>query len=422
MPGGNRFHRSVVASAVALLPALLSVHGVGASAVTGAHEAPTRPSLAAATRCADLHPSTWMGCIAHHDHAFAGTLLSAMALPGSHDAGTFDLDPTYFDKQSGSDCTSYTPLFAHVPAVVKRWSQTQNLDFTGQLDTGVRYLDFRIAFTGTEKGGWRLVHTQFSRDALVGDVAEIAAWAEAHPSEAVVIDVQHLCYDNAPTPADDAALWADFAPLAPVSFDATSALTPANVALGQLTGTRGRAHNVVLVLPDYSVDAPALAAYGVHATFSYPPGSPPGPGGLSPAIPEEYAWPSSVTPTARDQYSSANEALAQYPQSISPVLGSLQGSGIYQSQLIYSEDGSNINQLIYLVEHFSGLIPDTAPGRGPRQAGSAPALHAWEAGMWSAEFNRNAAIAAWGSKLNVVVSDGVEYGGYVPAVVGANAA
>lgn len=379
---------------------------------------PHRPSFSAARRCATSQPARWMGCITAVDPEFAGTPLSEVAIPGAHDSGTFDLDENDFDTQSGSDCTSYTPIFTSVASLVKQWSEAQNIDYTQQLNDGVRYFDVRIAYTGNEEQGWRIVHTQFSNDPLQSDLASIASWAKAHPTEVVVVDVQHLCYDNSPTPADDAALWSEFSPLAPVSYD-PSQQSVATATLHDITWQRGGGHNVVVMLPS-SVLQPAtlLDTYHVHATFVTTPGAAPVPGAPTPSVPEAYAWASSVSPAAPSDYVSANQDLAQFPLTYSPPLGSLRRRGLYQSQLIYSLNGSNIAADLSEFEQFGGLIPALHPHR----AGTAsPSLPAWELGLWTASYDRNDVLAQWGHRLNVVVSDGVQYGGYVPAVVEQNA-
>jgi hypothetical protein len=175
------------------------------------------------------------------------------------------------------------------------------------------------------------------------------------------------------------------------------------------------------MVPSSVLQPQALAAAGVHATFVTTPGAPPTPGAPTPSVPEEYAWASTVSPTGPSDYDAANRALAAFPYTTSPPLGSLRGRGLYQSQLIYSLNSSDIDADVSAFETFSGLIPDTPPGSAP---GSAPGSTspAWEQGLWTAPYDRNDVLARWGAKLNVVVSDGVEYGGYVPAVVEQNAA
>jgi hypothetical protein len=375
-----------------------------------------RPSVAVARGCAISQPARWMGCITADDPGFADTPLSQVAIPGAHDSGTFDLDENDFDTQSGSDCTSYSPIFTSVASLVKQWSEAQNIDYTHQLDDGVRYFDVRIAYTGNEQQGWRIVHTQFSNDPLQSDLASIASWAKRHPTEVVIVDVQHLCYDNSPTSADDADLWSEFSPLASLSYDPNQQ-SVATATLRDITSQRGGGHNVVLMVPS-SVLQPTtlLNTYHVHATFVTTPGATPVPGSPTPSVPEAYAWASSVSPASPSGYDAANQALEQFPTTYSPPLGSLRGRGLYQSQLIYSLS-SNIATDLSQFEQFGGLIP----ALHPHQATS-PSLPAWELGLWTASYNRNDVLAQWGHRLNVVVSDGVQYGGYVPAVVEQNAA
>ena len=373
-------------------PLLLVVAVVaGCSATT---TSATSPVTTSATACGATHPATWMGCLTKADPAFPKKLLTATALPGAHDSGTFDLSQTLFDTQSGSDCTNYSSAFAADPALVTRWSTTQTLDYTGQLDAGVRYLDLRIAYTGNPATGWRLVHTQFSQDPLATDLASSAAWARAHPSDVVVADVQHLCYDNAPPAAADAQLWSDFSALAPLSF--AGAVPTATIS--SITNSR---RNVVVVLPSNSLDLPALAATGVHATLVGTAGS----DGFA-AMPEAYAWASAVAPATPAAYPAANRALQVFPTHVDPPLGSLAGRGLFQAQLIYSLSGSNIVADIQDFTHFSGLITGADP---------------WERGLWQGSFTRNQIVANWGSRLNAVVTDGVQYGGFVPAVVAVDA-
>jgi hypothetical protein len=417
-----------MASAILCMVTLCTSLGIAGAASAGAAPddrpaagEPVRPSSVVARTCAVSHPERWMGCITSKDPGFASTPLSDVAIPGAHDSGTFNLDETDFDTQSGSDCTSYTPLFSSVPALVKQWSEAQNIDYTRQLDDGVRYFDVRVAYTGNEQQGWRIVHTQFSNDPLQSDMASIATWAKAHPTEVVIVDVQHLCYDNAPSAADDVDLWSDFSPLARVSFDPSPNQSVATATLRDITGQRGGGHNVVVMLPSSVLEPVALLhTFHVHATFVTTPGAAAAPGTPSPSVPEAYAWASAVSPTAASGYDSANEALEAFPTTYSPPLGSLQGQGLYQSQLIYSLNGSNIGADLSEFQTFGGLIPTD---KSPRADGATTkSLPAWELGLWTASFNRNDVLAQWGHRLNVVVSDGVQYGGYVPAVVAQNAA
>jgi hypothetical protein len=389
-------------------------------AADGANQG-VRPSMAVAKACATSHPANWMGCVIAKDPGFANTPLSEVAIPGAHDSGTFNLSEKDFDTQSGSDCTSYSPVFAADPTLVTKWSEAQNIDYTEQLNDGVRYFDVRVAYTGNAQQGWRIVHTQFSRDPLRSDINTIASWAKQHPAEVVIVDVQHLCYDNAPNSAADTSLWSEFAPLAPVSFNPSQGHSVATATLHDITGQQGGGHNVVIMLPN-SVLQPAtlLDTFHVHATFVANPEESPPPDVPSPENPEAYAWASTVSPASPSAYTSANQALEAFPSTFAPPLGSLRGKGLYQSQLIYSLNGSNISADVADFTTFGGLIPP-GPSAGSG-ATPATALPAWELGLWTGSFTRADVLAQWGHQLNVVVSDGVQYGGYVPAVVEQNAA
>jgi hypothetical protein len=315
-------------------------------------------------------------------------------------------------------------VFASVPALVKQWSEAQNIDYTHQLNDGVRYFDFRVAYTGNAQQGWRIVHTQFSGDPLRADLAAIASWAKAHPAEVVIVDVQHLCYDNAPTAAADTSLWSEFAPLAAVTFDPTQGHSVATATLHEITDQRGGGHNVVLMLPN-SVLQPAtlLGTFHVHATFVSDPGAARPADAPAPEVPEAYAWASTVGPASPSDYTAANHALEAFPTTFAPPLGSLRGKGLYQSQLIYSLS-SEVTADLAAFQKFGGLIP-AGPGTGagtPTPTSSPAALPAWELGLWTGSYSRADVLAQWGHQLNIVVSDGVEYGGYVPAVVVQNAA
>jgi hypothetical protein len=186
-----------------------------------------------------------------------------------------------------------------------------------------------------------------------------------------------------------------------------------------ITGEKGR--NVVLMLPSSVLQPGALLKLDrVTATFVTSPGASATPGEPAPSLPEAYAWPSTVSPSSPSGYDTANHELEAFPTTYSPPLGGLRQDGLYQSQLIYSLNGSNLSADVSRFTRFSGLIPSTPPSDAA--GGSASSTPPWELGLWSAGFNRNDVLAEWGSRLNVVVSDGVEYGGYVPAVVEQNAA
>ncbi|XP_054532936.1 PI-PLC X domain-containing protein 1 isoform X2 [Pan troglodytes] len=72
--------------------------------------------------------------------------------------------------------------------VVLKWSVTQALDVTEQLDAGVRYLDLRIAhmLEGSEKN-LHFVHMVYTTALVEDTLTEISEWLERHPREVVIL-------------------------------------------------------------------------------------------------------------------------------------------------------------------------------------------------------------------------------------------
>jgi hypothetical protein len=68
-----------------------------------------------------------------------------------------------------------------------KWSRTQELDVTAQLEAGIRYLDLRVCFFN---GGSYFCHGLISTE--VGKaMREVQTWAAAHPSEIIILDFNH---------------------------------------------------------------------------------------------------------------------------------------------------------------------------------------------------------------------------------------
>jgi hypothetical protein len=118
-------------------------------------------------------------------------------------------------------------------------------------------------------------------------------------------------------------------------------------------------------------------------------------------------------------FAAANAQLASDPTHATPAFGSLVGAGLYEVQLAYSFDPT---QSTPLFATFGGLVQSASAS----SLGAAPAtLPPWEAGLWdpsgAGALSRNQILLTWGRRANVVLADGVENKGYVPAVIGLNA-
>ncbi|PAA63746.1 hypothetical protein BOX15_Mlig019097g1, partial [Macrostomum lignano] len=133
----------------------------------------------------NFDPANWMSQL---PPAVAAMPLCQLALPGSHDsfASSFDLN-----RSLGPDSPELLLALLNNRLgrrLVLRWSKTQSLSLLRQLESGIRYLDLRVALI---KGQFYLLHSLVAisvPDAL----DEVATFVAAHPAEAVLLDFNHF--------------------------------------------------------------------------------------------------------------------------------------------------------------------------------------------------------------------------------------
>ncbi|XP_014438006.1 PI-PLC X domain-containing protein 1 [Tupaia chinensis] len=116
--------------------------------------------------------------------------LHQLSIPGSHDTMTYCLNRK---SPIAQDQPRLLQLLAKVlpcvtRPVVLKWSVTQGLNVTEQLDTGVRYLDLRVAhmLEGSEKN-LHFVHMLYTTALVEDTLTEISEWLEQHPREVVIL-------------------------------------------------------------------------------------------------------------------------------------------------------------------------------------------------------------------------------------------
>ncbi|KAM5195869.1 PI-PLC X domain-containing protein 1 isoform 1-T1 [Hipposideros larvatus] len=116
--------------------------------------------------------------------------LHHLSIPGSHDTMTYCLNKK--SPISHKESRLLQVLAKALPCVtqpiVLRWSVTQELSVTEQLDAGVRYLDLRIAhmLQGSEKN-LHFVHMLYTSALVEDTLTEISEWLEKHPQEVVIL-------------------------------------------------------------------------------------------------------------------------------------------------------------------------------------------------------------------------------------------
>ncbi|XP_078574565.1 PI-PLC X domain-containing protein 3-like [Branchiostoma floridae x Branchiostoma japonicum] len=138
--------------------------------------------------------------------------LRNLAIPGTHDSASFYIDRTseISPGETGvikllngllrlidDAIDNSNPWFGNFleqvgKNVVYNWSVTQGLCFTEQLNNGVRYFDFRVAWKKVDKSDlFYFVHGLHGSQ-VEAPMQEIADWLASHPKEVVLLDFTHL--------------------------------------------------------------------------------------------------------------------------------------------------------------------------------------------------------------------------------------
>ncbi|NXU57069.1 PLCX1 protein, partial [Turnix velox] len=109
---------------------------------------------------------------------------------GSHDTMTYCLDET--STISGNESVLVKLLNKCMPCIVHpiimKWSRTQVLTVTEQLEAGVRYLDFRIAHKANDPSmNLYFVHMVYTTVTVQDILWEVLRWLETHPREVVIL-------------------------------------------------------------------------------------------------------------------------------------------------------------------------------------------------------------------------------------------
>ncbi|NXM66214.1 PLCX1 protein, partial [Serilophus lunatus] len=109
---------------------------------------------------------------------------------GSHDTMTYCLDKS--SAVSGNESKLVKFLNKCMPCIVRpiimKWSTTQVLTVTEQLEAGIRYLDFRIAHKANDPSmNLYFVHMVYTSVTVQDILWEVLRWLETHPQEVVIL-------------------------------------------------------------------------------------------------------------------------------------------------------------------------------------------------------------------------------------------
>lgn len=145
--------------------------------------------LLSLTTFADSNTANWMSQIPND------RILNQLIIPGTHDSGTDSITPSsYFSISDPGPLPTWLEEISNILPVsiirpiVAGWSKTQPYSITDQLNNGIRYFDFRVCYNNTD---FYLCHTMLG-DLVTTTLKNIQTFAQAHPSEIIIIDFNHF--------------------------------------------------------------------------------------------------------------------------------------------------------------------------------------------------------------------------------------
>lgn len=116
-----------------------------------------------------------------------------LSLLGSHDAGTYNLDTSTVapDESQFLQNLGKIPVIGWIAKnlIIKTWAQSQSMNISEQLRSGVRYFDFRFAIDS--KGLFRICHGLYGPS--VDEIfQQVDLFLKNHPHEVVMLDFHQL--------------------------------------------------------------------------------------------------------------------------------------------------------------------------------------------------------------------------------------
>lgn len=122
-------------------------------------------------------------------------VLNQLIIPGTHNSGTNEITgKSLFSLSKDSPLPIWieiiSNIFPHsiVRIITARWSKTQPYSIFQQLNDGIRYLDLRVC---RYQSHFYLCHALLS-ERLEKALHQIALFAKAHPSEIILVDINHI--------------------------------------------------------------------------------------------------------------------------------------------------------------------------------------------------------------------------------------
>ncbi|XP_060563653.1 PI-PLC X domain-containing protein 3-like [Ruditapes philippinarum] len=133
----------------------------------------------------DINLIEWMSQI---PEKLWDTPLSKIAIPGSHDSFSNQLDP---NSEIGPDAPPAIRLLGPVAkGILLKWSVTQTFNLKQQLMNGIRYFDFRVSSrNGTDQ--IHFIHNLYGTSVADG-LDELIEFLDINKKEIVILDFNHF--------------------------------------------------------------------------------------------------------------------------------------------------------------------------------------------------------------------------------------
>ncbi|KAM4708616.1 PI-PLC X domain-containing protein 3 [Discoglossus pictus] len=139
----------------------------------------------------DLQFADWMASLPERIHSVP---LTSLAIPGSHDSFSFYIDEASpVGPEQPDSVQNFVSVFGTVAKkLMRKWLATQTMNFTSQLEAGIRYFDLRISTKPRDPDNeLYFAHGLFSAKVNQG-LEEINAFLSNHSKEVVFLDFNHF--------------------------------------------------------------------------------------------------------------------------------------------------------------------------------------------------------------------------------------
>ncbi|CAG5924077.1 unnamed protein product [Menidia menidia] len=139
----------------------------------------------------DMRFADWMASLPQGMHTIP---LTNLAIPGSHDSFSFYIDEASpVGPEQPETVQNFVSVFGTVAKkLMRKWLATQTMNFTSQLEAGIRFFDLRISTKPRDPDNELFfAHGLFSATVREG-LEQISNYLSSHAREVVFLDFNHF--------------------------------------------------------------------------------------------------------------------------------------------------------------------------------------------------------------------------------------